>query len=479
MITAPHVLQVRREQRPDLAAVVTSGGAELTYAALDERSDVVARSLVARGLSVGDRVAIAFRNSEALEHVIAYFGVQKAGGAVVPLNPRAPQPEARAVLDDCDARFVVAGQTLGDGLREVAGARIVAFAELTSEVEAALPALGEQDLAEVIYTSGTPGVPKSVAMPHRNAVGVYDGRPSRTAGLTFLNPVPLHTYAGTAFLLGSVKSGMTNLVMDGFDAARFASLLERRDVVSAYAVSPMWVRVLKDVPDLADRDFSHIRIVSFGAAAMPVWAVQRLGELFGRALIQNIYGLTEGGPAVCRLRPGDHLRKPGSVGRPVGDTEVRIVEGEIQLRMRGVPNRSYFGDAEATSEVFTDDGWIRTGDIGRVDDDGYLYIVDRAKDVIITGGNNVSSAEVEAALSAHPAVAEVAVIGAPDPDRGERVTAVIVLRDEAGAEDLRGFAAERLAAYKVPREIRFMDVLPRNAVGKVTKHVLRTGGHNA
>ena len=464
--TVPSLLQARALRWPDQICVEVDQGGTLTFQELEGRAHRVACGLVAQGLQHGARVALGFRNPDALAYFVAYLGIQKAGGVVVPVNPRAPERERTRIIENCEASHQIL--SLGSYQELVA-----------STAEVTLPIVDAEDLAEIIYTSGTTGLSKGVAVTHANAVGMVDaGAVERAAGHTFLCPVPMTTYAGNAFLLGCLKSGMRNLIMRKFEPLRFVELLQRSDVRSVYGVAPMWLRTLKDCLSDTAPDCPNLRLISFGAAAMPAWAVQRLGELFPHCIIRNMYGLTEAGSAVCMLRPGDHLKRPGSVGRPVPPAEVRIVDGEVCLRLRGVPGRRYFRDEAASQEVFDDEGWVRTGDLGRLDEDGYLYLVDRKKDIVISGGNNVSSAEVESVLLAHPDVAEVAVIGLPDEIYGERVTAVVVGRtggQPIAAASLQAFAAERLAAFKVPRELRFVSELPRNDMGKVIKNVLRGG----
>ncbi len=465
-MTTLDLLAFAVEQRPDQIAVAASTA--LTYRELAEASDRIAYGLLASGLARGQRVGLAFSNRDAPDHAAAWFGVQKAAGVAVPLDASAPAPELAARLGHSGARFVLASDAPPV---DAVGDRLLRLGDACPRP---LPEVGGADLAEIIYTSGTTGRPRGVAVPHRNAVGTWAKDAGPLAGGAFVNPVPLSAYAGSAFLIGCIKNGLTNRVLARFEPEAFVAALADADVVSVYGVAPMWVRVLKDVPALETLDLSHIRVVSFGAAAMPPWAVSRLGALFSRALIQNIYGLTEGGPAICRLRPGDHRTRPGSVGRPSGGTQVRIAEdGEILLRSPGIPARSLWRDPEGTRRIVDDDGWIRTGDVGRLDDDGFLYVTDRKRDLVITGGSNVAPAEVEAALLLHPAVREAAVIGLPDEVRGEIVAAYVVAKAPVDGEALRAFVGERLAAWKVPRVVRIVPTLPRNAMGKVVKGRLR------
>ncbi|MBI4577465.1 MAG: acyl--CoA ligase [Planctomycetes bacterium] len=486
--TVGELLRAQAGRRGAQAAITAVAGGGLSYQELDRAADRLASRLLGLGVARGEPVGLAFGQGEAPDYATAYFGVQRAGGVVLPLNPRSPEPEAASLLADAGARRVLLGAGAGEGVRRAALARALVWPLEAAAGTTPLPRLGGEDPAELLYTSGTTGRPKGVLVPHRNAVGqlnpVYE---VFLGGRLFLNPLPPHTYAGNAYLVFCVKAGLTDLWMERFEPAAYLDLLGRPSVTVTYGVAPMWLRVLKEVPDLERRDLSHVVSVSFGAAPMPAWAVARLGRLFPRAFLYNVYGLTEGGSAVCTLAPGDHLRRPGSVGRPVGQTEVRVVDpeggacppsraGEVHLRLSGVPPRSYLHDPVATGQVWDPEGWVRTGDIGYLDEEGYLYLVDRSKDLVIQGGNNVASVEVEEALLAHPEVLEAAVIGIPHETLGEEVTAVVVPRDRRSppaAAELREFLAGRLATYKVPRRIDLAEGLPRNALGKVLKRQLR------
>jgi len=297
------------------------------------------------------------------------------------------------------------------------------------------------------------------------------------AGSPFLHAISLCTFAGThAMTLIPLRSGMTSHVMRRFDPARFIELLAQRRVRVSYAV-PSMLLLLLERPDLAAADLSALRLLMYGTAPMPPPAIVRLGELLPETMLLNLYGLTEGGGAVCMLPPHEAKRRPGSLGKPMPPTEVRIVDDEIQLKPP-IGGRSYFGGADGGESPWTDDGWLKTGDVGRMDDDGYLYLVDRKKDLIIRGGFNVSAPEVEAALVAHADVLDAAVVGIPHTVLGEDTLAVVVLREGAtlAAQDLEAFLRERLADFKVPRTYEFRSDLPRNALGKVLKRVLREEG---
>ncbi|MBI2059797.1 MAG: acyl--CoA ligase [Nitrospirae bacterium] len=479
------------KRRPNQEAISVLGKWSVTFREMEIDSSHLANVLIQRGLRKSDRVGVCFTNPEAPWHGVSYFGVQKAGGVVVPLNARLTPREMNELVEHSGARFILAGESAREVLRPF-GERVLYLEAIRKDFGAASAdqprvSVAETDPAELIYTSGTTGTPKGVLASHANIVGkVSPAFEMLYGGRTFLNPLPIHTFAGAAYLVFCVRAGMHNIVMEKFDPHTYVDQLEKGGVTTCYAVSPMWLKILKEVPDLDRRDFSHMFSVSFGAAAMPPWAVTRIGELFPNAMIFNIYGLTEAGGAACMLLPGDHRVKPNSVGKPVGECEVRIVDdsgrdrppgqpGEILMRMPGVKTREYFKDREATSRVWDGEGWTHTGDVGYLDADGYLFLVDRIKDIIIQGGNNVSTMEVEGILLEHPSVREAAVIGLAHDTLGEMVTAFVAVKGgkPVSEDELRSHLKDRLAAYKLPKRVVFVSELPRNPMGKVLKKELR------
>jgi len=493
----PNLLAKHAETRADQAAITALGGKSATYGELHMRSDQLARYFLKQGLAEGDRVALCFTNPTQPDFAAAYFGVQKAGGVVVPLNARLTRDEAAGTLDHSQARFVM----YTDGLTgEVLGAfpeGALKFQETLAKAEtlgddAIEIALTEEGPAELIYTSGTTGTPKGVLASHTNVVGSINPMYEQMlGGKRLLNPLPLHTFAGMAHMVFSIKNGMENVVLEKFDPKVYVDALENENITTCYAVSSMWLKILNEVEGLEDRDFSSVLSLSFGAAPMPSWAVTRLGEIFTSSMIFNVYGLTEAGGAACMLLPGDHIKRPGSVGVPVADCEVRIMSeegtevptgerGEILIKMSGVKPRQYFRDEEASTKTWDADGFTHTGDIGYRDEDGYLYIVDRKKDIIIQGGNNVSSLEVEETLTQHEDIAEVAVVGLPHDTLGEQVTAWYVTKPGATPDPsaLKEYLKAKLSPYKVPKQFFPVEELPRNAMGKVRKAELRERGRS-
>lgn len=487
----PDLLRRAAGAAPERTAAVVDGGGEMTYGEWEARSNALARGLVARGLQPGDRVGLFFENPAWLDYAVSYFAVLKAGCVAVPVSPRFAEPEVRQVLEHAGARCVLVQPEHAE-----AAARACPAGVEWVEADPARPAAGqptdafqvvrsEDDLADIIYTSGTTGLPKGVASPHGNVAFEHTAGGMPWAGETFIHAIPLATFAGTyAMMVLPVASQMTNVVLPRFDPERFCALAAERRASIAYLV-PAMARLILDSGAPARYDLSSVKVLRFGTAPMPPDTLARLADAFPSATLINVYGLTEAGPAGTMMAY-DRAR-PTSVGRPIGATHLRIVSsrgeecapGEVGEIWIGIPPtmrpRSYYRDPEATEATFRGE-WVRTGDLGTLDADGYLFLVDRVKDVVIRGGFNVSTVEVEGVLQAHPAVAEAAVVGVPHEVLGEEVAAVVVLRSGARAtpEELRAFCRERLADYKAPRRVEFADVLPRNPLGKVLKRELRS-----
>ena len=483
---------LRKEAARDGAriAVQVDGGERLTCGAWEASSNRLSRGLVALGVAPGDRVALLFDNSDALSFLRGYMAAHKAGAVCVPLDARSTAAELAIKLDHCEPAAVLAGAGQEAVARQSGHPRVLGPGDVAaamdgqSDAEHQVPR-APADLCDILYTSGTTGRPKGVACTHENVTFRAGRGLDIFRGGTFLHAIPLHTFAGThAMTLMPLRSGLRALIQPRFDAARFVALLAEEAVTVAYAV-PSMVLLMLEEPRVAEGGFERLFLLMYGTAPMPPSAIARLAEVLPSTRLLNLYGLTEGGSAVCLLPPEEAQKRPGSIGKPLPPTELRIVDdegaevpageaGEIWLRAP-VRARRYYRDEEATREAFTDDGWVRTGDIGRVDEDGYLTLVDRKKDLIIRGGHNISAPEVEGVLVAHPGVREAAVVGVPHPVLGEDTRAFVVRAEGAtlDAEALEAWARERLASNKVPRSYRFVAELPRNALGKVLKRELR------
>jgi long-chain acyl-CoA synthetase len=462
------MLRATAARVPDRTAVVELDGPSVTYAELEDRARAVAGGLRAAGVAVGDRVALRIGNG--LDWVLAFWGTQLAGGIVVPLNTRLSEAEVQVILDDCTPAHVVE-----PGVPLPAGAPI--------EAHDAAPS----DVAALFYTSGTTGRPKGAMTTHENFLTAAEnsrrvlGLP-REGGQTSLISVPLfHVTGCNSQLLGQTARGSTVVVMPRFSPAAMLEAIPTFGVSLLTSVPTIYELLLRH-PSFADTDVSGVRVLSYGGAPIAPELVHRLMAAFPNARVGNGFGLTETASLATYLPHEFAVEHADSVGFAVPVDDVRIdrpdpATGVGELLVRG-PNvvAGYWRDPVRTAETFGD-GWLRTGDMARLTD-GMVRIVDRAKDMINRGGENVYSVEVENALAEHPDVVEVAVVGVPDPVMGEKVGAVVTPRAGVTADDLLAslvpFARQRLADFKVPQFVKVLDApLPRNAGGKVLKHPLR------
>jgi acyl-CoA synthetase (AMP-forming)/AMP-acid ligase II len=483
------------------AVALRHGKRELTYAELDARSNRLAQALLARGVSAGTRVL--YLDRSAPEVVELLFAASKVGAVLVPLNWRLAEPELGAVVTDAQARLLIAGPSYRAVAQRVlerlspAPELIVVGEEYERWLEAHQPSDpgGRGDAGDVIvqmYTSGTTGVPKGVLTTHRNlAVAAETSRrwafDERSVSLT---PLPMFHIGGIGWAYCGLWHGATTVLVRDFDPARVLDVLEHQRVTNAVLV-PTMLQLLTAVPGAAERDYSALRSIAYGAAPITTPVLKASLRTFGCALF-GLYGLTETTGSVIALEPEDH--DPGgprehllrSAGRPYPWVELKIVDpvsadalpprsvGEVWLRGPNV-TPGYFNRPADTAAAVAPDGWLRTGDGGYIDEEGYLFLTDRIKDMIVSGGENVYPVEVEEALAQHADVADVAVIGVPDRHWGEAVKALIVPRPGAqpAPDELIAFARERLAGYKLPRSVEFVDELPRTPSGKVLKRDLR------
>ena len=500
--------------RPERELLVC-GDRALTDHGLFDRAERVAGALTARGLRRGDRVAILAGNS--LEWAIAFWGTVAAGGIVAALNGWWTGDEVRYALGHGAPRFLVADREHLDRV-DASGSSVEAVFEIdadagTSSTEPfgalldgqpleAAPPIDEDDPVAIFYTSGTTGRPKGAIATHRSWIAAAQSLQflaARTAAAAAAAPAPavergpdvvlatlplFHVSGCQSTLVASVVSGTRTVMLGGrFDPADVLALIEREQVTRWSAVPTMVSRVCRH-PERDRFDLTSMRSISYGGSPAPPGLPALVRETFPNVTsLGNAYGLTESGTIIAVNTGPDFERRPGSAGRPFPIIEVRIGDGvpagvvdEIHLRGPMVMP-GYWEDPEATTAILSDDGWLHTGDLGFVDDEGFLYVTDRAKDVIIRGGENVYPAEIEQRLTEHPAVVEAAVIGIPDPDLGEAVKAFVRMADDADHvtdEELQRFVAERLARFKVPAVIERVDApLPRNATGKLLKPLLR------
>jgi acyl-CoA synthetase (AMP-forming)/AMP-acid ligase II len=481
----------RARMSPDRVAVV-SDGREWTYDQLHRRSTRFAHALAGLGVDGGDRVAYLGPNHAVFLETL--FGTGQLDAIFVPLNTRLAAPELRWILADSGTSVLVHAPEH----RETAAA----LADLVDHVldldayEALLAGASEEpldevvdpeDVAVVMYTSGTTGHPKGAALSHANihwnSFNVLIDVDLAGDEVTLVNAPMFHVAALNQTVLPTLLKGGTVVLAPAFDPAATLEVIARRRVTYLFGVPAMF-QAIADAPGWADADLSSVRTMICGGAPVPervITTYQRRGLTF----LQG-YGLTESAPSALFLRAAESTRKVGSAGTPCFFTDVRVVDGDGADVAAGQPGEvilngpnvmpGYWDKPDETAKVLSADGWLRTGDVAVVDDEGFLYIRDRIKDLIISGGENVYPAEVEDAIHQHPSVADCAVIGVADERWGEVGRAVVVIRDGQALEpaELREFLAGRIARYKVPATVVFAETLPRTASGKLLKSRLRT-----
>ena len=472
------------------------GENRLTYTELDRRVTRLAHALREMGIRGGDRVATCCVNCG--EFVEVLFATARIGAMLVPLNWRLAARELEYQLADAGARvlFVAPEQrALADELRsDIPPELRISFGPRYEELLAASPtvALDEAEQARftdphlILYTAGTTGRPKGAMLTHANA---FWNSVNMTTPLgitpfdTTITTLPMFHAGGIGlYTVPMIHLGGRVVIIRTFEPERLLELASEHEVKLIFGVPAIWLELLKR-PDFDAAHLPSLRFCVSGGAPHPMAIINGVAER-GFTFLQG-YGLTETAPGGTLMPIADARRKAGTAGKPAMHVELRVVGddghrsaaeeiGEVQFKGPNV-FAGYWAKPEATTEAFTPDGWFKTGDLGRLDDEGFLTLVDRKKDMVITGGENVYSAEVEDVLFAHPAVAEAAVIGVPDPKWGESVFAVVVLRPGASAtaDELISYSRSQLATYKTPKGVAFVAALPRNAAGKVLKRELR------
>ncbi|MCM3809272.1 long-chain fatty acid--CoA ligase [Streptomyces sp. DR7-3] len=462
----------------------------LTYAQLNDTSARIAALLQAKGVRPGDRVTLVMPN--VIYFPVMYYGILHAGGVVVPLNPLLRAREIAFALRDSGSRIALAAPPFAD---EVAAAAAEAGAECLVMTSTAFGPLvqgtgpmpqivdrAEDDTAVILYTSGTTGTPKGAELTHRNLM-----TNAATAAETLLNVGPddvlfgglplFHAFGQTCALNTAVIAGASLTLLPRFEPAKALEIMHRDRVTVFLGVPTMYTALLHaGIPD--DHDLSQLNLAVSGGASLPVEILHRVEEEFSLTVLEG-YGLSETSP-VAAFNPPDRPRKAGSIGLPIRGVELTLLAddgtpvspgevGEIAIRGENVM-KGYWNRPDATAEAIRD-GWLHSGDLARVDEDGYYFIVDRKKDLIIRGGYNVYPREIEEVLYEHPAVAEAAVVGVPHEIHGEEVAAVVTLRDGAQAtpDQIGEYVKQRVAAYKYPRIVTFTDGLPKGATGKILK----------
>jgi acyl-CoA synthetase (AMP-forming)/AMP-acid ligase II len=458
------------------AEAVVDGPLRLTFSELADRVRIAAGAFAGAGIDKGDRVALWAPNSA--EWIIAAFGAVTAGGVLVPVNTRFKAEEAAAVILRSGAKILLVEQGfLG---QDYAGPPGVPVIDLKSDFLAGGSPfereVSGEDVCDIIFTSGTTGLPKGVMMNHAQTLRLYAewcDLADLREGDRYLAVNPFfHTFGYKAGCIASLIRGATILPVAVFDIDRVLELVEQ-EKVTMLPGPPTLYHSLLSASAQGGHDLSSLRAAVTGSADIPVELIRRVRSELPFQSIMTGYGLTEAGTATAS-RPGDSFEDIAStVGTPCDGVEVRIADdGEVLVRGYTVM-QGYLDDPVATAETIDADGWLHTGDLGTLDDRGYLRIVGRKKDMFIVGGFNVYPAEVEGFLMEHPAIAQVAVIGVPDERLGQVGKAFVVRREDVSAEDLIGWSRDRMAGYKVPRAVEFRNELPLNATGKVMKDLLQ------
>ncbi|WAL67581.1 FadD3 family acyl-CoA ligase [Amycolatopsis cynarae] len=492
METIPAAVVRAAERFGDHEAVV-DGPVRLTYAQLYERIRRCAGLFLSEGIQPGDRIAICAPNSH--HWIVAALGALHAGATLVPISTRFTGPEMRELIERTDTRALVivenflgtdrlaqlkeAGTKLPGTVLTVPVAGSVDWGGDTASVDARAAAVRPDDVSDILFTSGTTGRSKGAMSAHRQALGVAAswaecGRLESSDRYLVINPF-FHSFGYKAGILAALLRGATLVPQLTFDVEQTLRLITEEHI-TVLPGAPTIYQMLLDSPARPDHDLSSLRLAVTGAATVPVALVERMQSELSFDTVLTAYGLSEAVVATMCRQEDDDETVARTAGRAAAAMEVRVDPDNGEILLRG-PNvmLGYLDDPEATAEAVDSEGWLHTGDVGRLDERGYLTITDRIKDMYICGGFNVYPAEVEQSLARLPGVAESAVVGVPDPRLGE-VGKVFVVRQAGSAlstEDIIAYCKRNLANYKVPRHVEFREQLPRNAAGKVLKRVLR------
>jgi long-chain acyl-CoA synthetase len=468
---------------------------ELSYSMLDEGSARVAALLKSKGLEPGDRVGLMMPNVPYFPAI--YFGILRAGGIVVPMNVLLKKREVGFYLEDPGAKLVFAWADFAEAAEAGAadaGAEAILvkpgdFEKLLAEQEPVRDVAEKtgDDTAVILYTSGTTGKPKGAELTHsnlyKNSKGVFEKLGEMSADDVLLGALPLfHSFGQTCTMNSAVSVGATVTMLPRFDPDKALQIIQR-DRVTLFQGVPTMYNAMLHSDSCESADCSTLRICMSGGAAMPAELMRAFEEKFGCIILEG-YGLSETSPVASFNHP-DRERKPGSIGTPIEGVEMQVWDddgnelpqgevGEIVIRGHNIM-KGYWNRPEANEEAITEAGWFRTGDMATVDEDGYFFIVDRKKDLIIRGGYNVYPREVEEVLYEHPAIQEAAVVGVPHDELGEEVGAAVVLKrgESLDADELKSYVKEQVAAYKYPRRIWFVDELPKGPTGKILKREIK------
>ncbi len=504
MRTLPDIARHHAKQRRDKEALLFEGRTQ-SYGEFDLSTNRVANALLAHGLGKGDRIAYVGKNSDLYFELM--FGAAKAGVVLVSINWRLASEEIRFIIEDSGSLLVFSGPETLSTVLEATGDRQLIAMERADGGHPAFPAwrdaaddsdpdmvIGPDDVFLQLYTSGTTGFPKGVLITHENVLGIrraqiLSGRPwfDWTADDVCLVATPVGHIGGSGWGIIGLYAGAKNVIAREFSPDAILSQMEQH-VVSKIFLVPSAMQIIIRDPRIKKVNFSRLRYILYSSSPIPLDLLRESMDAFGCGFIQS-YGLTETAGGVTHLPPYDHdpsgNRKMRSAGIPMPGAEIAIIGedgqflpfdevGEIVCR-GSFATQGYWNRPDATADLFVGNGWLRTGDAGYLDTDGYLYLHDRIKDMIVSGGENIYPAEVENAIYGHPDVAEVAVIGIPDDKWGETVKAVVVARPGSSptAEGIIAYAREKIAKFKCPRSVDFVDEIPKNPSGKILRRKIR------
>jgi acyl-CoA synthetase (AMP-forming)/AMP-acid ligase II len=490
--------------------VLVFGSERLTYAALN---DLVSRLAgVFKSLGLGHRDVVATLDTNSHLYVASYYAAAKAGLTFLPLNYRAKDPELEYMINTAKAKVLLVGDRYVDLVNRIApklnDTRLIALGEgdgkmarlkdliAKAEPEENEAEVEDEDVSVLMYTSGTTSLPKGVMLSFRDFTAYVTANVEMADGTdrgAFLVCAPFYHIAGTTAMMTNLWTGRKMVVMPQFEPQSWLELVGKEKITHAFVVPTMMKQLLDD-PSFAKTDFSSMTNLAYGGAPMPIAVIRRAIEAFPKTVgFVNAYGQTETTSSLTVLGPDDHriqgapaeveqkLKRLNSIGRPLPDVEIKVRDdsgdflpagevGEIIIRTPRIMK----GYAGREDDAALADGWRATGDLGWVDEDGYVFFAGRKDDMIIRGGENIAPAEIETVLMSHPAVDEAAVIGVPSVEWGQTVKAYLVLRpgQKASVQDLQEFCRTRLASFKRPEQIEFLDALPKNALGKILRKEL-------
>ncbi len=516
IISIGDVVRFQAQEQPD-QVVFTFDDDDMTYGRLHENSSRAAQALASKGVGKGDRISYMGKNSHLYFEILV--GAAKLGAVMVPVNWRLAPPEVSYVLNDCEAKILFAGPGFDDLLRKIKpNLEHVELILGSEEPEGDFPgypawrdkfdpvdpmvAASDDDDALQLYTSGTTGHPKGAIMTNGSIFSsravdvpedeIMDWQKPIPGEITLL-AMPCFHISGSGTGLAVMFAGGSAIVLPEYDPTQALELIENYTISKIFMV-PAAIQILLNHPRAKEVDFSDLKYITYGASPIPLELMKQAMDVLGCGFVQ-MYGMTETSGTIVTLNPEDHdpkgNKKMRSVGTPLPGVEIKIIDPESlepesleavstntigEIATRSAKNmKGYWKRPEATAETIEANGWLRTGDAGYLDEDGYLYIQDRLKDMIISGGENVYPAEVENAIYANDKVADVAVIGIPDEKWGEAVKACVVVQNgqELSEADVIAHAREHIAGYKCPKSVDFIDALPRNPSGKILRKDLR------